>query len=247
MACRICCDQHRLALALVKPHGSIAWRAGYDEWGNVLWEENPESLAQLIRLPGQQYDEETGLYYNRHRYYDALLGRYITQDPIGWRGEWGLYTYPLNPLKYIDPLGLYIQNALGPFVSSPGVQAELTKSMAEYSEAAKPVSMRPDGTPWGYGCGDEKSDWYVPDGLFGADFMPACRTHDKCYGTLGSNKAYCDKQPRDNIVLACNKSLKGIPGLGETLSNCYAAAGIYQLTVERLGKDAYNAAQQEAK
>ncbi|VEA59615.1 core protein [Salmonella enterica subsp. salamae] len=48
----------------------------------MLWEENPESLAQLIRLPGQQYDEETGLYYNRHRYYDALLGRYITQDPI---------------------------------------------------------------------------------------------------------------------------------------------------------------------
>ncbi|AXC82449.1 RHS repeat-associated core domain-containing protein [Salmonella enterica subsp. salamae] len=91
-------------------------RAGYDEWGNVLWEENPESLAQLIRLPGQQYDEETGLYYNRHRYYDALLGRHTTQDPIGWRGEWGLYTYPLNPLKYIDPLGLYIQNALRPFV-----------------------------------------------------------------------------------------------------------------------------------
>ncbi|EKT7568538.1 hypothetical protein A8N28_003071 [Salmonella enterica] len=116
MACRICCDQHRLALALVKPHGSIVWRAGYDEWGNVLWEENPESLAQLIRLPGQQYDEETGLYYNRHRYYDALLGRHTTQDPIGWRGEWGLYTYPLNPLKYIDPLGLYIQNALRPFV-----------------------------------------------------------------------------------------------------------------------------------
>ncbi|QVP51145.1 hypothetical protein AIT66_04350 [Salmonella enterica subsp. salamae] len=82
MACRICCDQHRLALALVKPHGNIVWRAGYSEWGNVLWEENPESLAQLIRLPGQQYDEETGLYYNRHHYYDALLGRYITQDPI---------------------------------------------------------------------------------------------------------------------------------------------------------------------
>ncbi|MFO6428382.1 RHS repeat-associated core domain-containing protein [Escherichia coli] len=38
-------------------------------------------LQQLIRLPGQQYDEESGLYYNRHRYYDPLQGRYITQDP----------------------------------------------------------------------------------------------------------------------------------------------------------------------
>lgn len=106
MACRIYCDQHRLALALVKPHGSIVWRAGYDEWSNVLWEENPESLVQLIRLPGQQYDEETGLYYNRHRYYDALLGRYITQDPTGLRGGWNLYQYPLNPIEKIDPLGL---------------------------------------------------------------------------------------------------------------------------------------------
>ncbi|MCW7198463.1 RHS repeat-associated core domain-containing protein [Escherichia coli] len=39
-----------------------------------------------MRLPGQQYDEESGLYYNRHRYYDPLRGRYITQDPIGLKG-----------------------------------------------------------------------------------------------------------------------------------------------------------------
>ncbi|MBZ4059013.1 RHS repeat-associated core domain-containing protein, partial [Escherichia coli] len=51
------------------------------EWGNLLSDENPHHLQQLIRLPGQQYDEESGLYYNRHRYYDPLQGRYITQDP----------------------------------------------------------------------------------------------------------------------------------------------------------------------
>ncbi|UCT05401.1 hypothetical protein LGS58_21885 [Escherichia coli] len=37
------------------------------KWGNLLNEENPHQLQQLIRLPGQQYDEESGLYYNRHR------------------------------------------------------------------------------------------------------------------------------------------------------------------------------------
>ncbi|WP_438265340.1 RHS repeat-associated core domain-containing protein, partial [Citrobacter rodentium] len=64
---------------------------------------------QLIRLPGQQYDEETGLYYNRHRYYDPQQGRYITQDPIGLRGGWNLYSYAFNnPMKYIDPRGLDI-------------------------------------------------------------------------------------------------------------------------------------------
>ncbi|WP_256434246.1 MULTISPECIES: RHS repeat-associated core domain-containing protein [unclassified Citrobacter] len=75
-----------MPLALIDVHGAIAWRAEFDEWGNILREDNPHNLEQLIRLPGQQYDEETGLYYNRHRYYDPLQGRYITQDPIGLMG-----------------------------------------------------------------------------------------------------------------------------------------------------------------
>ncbi|HAE6952235.1 TPA_asm: RHS repeat-associated core domain-containing protein, partial [Salmonella enterica subsp. enterica serovar Infantis] len=54
----------------------------------------------------QQYDEETGLYYNRYRYYNPEQGRYITQDPIGLRGGWNLYAYPLNPVSGTDPLGL---------------------------------------------------------------------------------------------------------------------------------------------
>ncbi|WP_024176737.1 RHS repeat-associated core domain-containing protein, partial [Escherichia coli] len=57
-------------------------------------------------LPGQQHDEESGLYYNRHRYYDPLQGRYITPDPIGLRGGWNMYQYPLNPIQVIDPMGL---------------------------------------------------------------------------------------------------------------------------------------------
>ncbi|HFU2654433.1 RHS repeat-associated core domain-containing protein [Escherichia coli] len=58
------------------------------------------------RVPGQQYDKESGLYYNRHRYYDPLQGRYITPDPIGLRGGWNMYQYPLNPIQVIDPMGL---------------------------------------------------------------------------------------------------------------------------------------------
>ncbi|SQY93524.1 RhsE core protein [Escherichia coli] len=101
------CDHRGLPLALVSTEGTTAWYAEYDEWGNQLNEENPHQLQQLIRLPGQQYDEESGLYYNRHRYYDPLQGRYITQDPIGLKGGWNFYQYPLNPISNIDPLGLY--------------------------------------------------------------------------------------------------------------------------------------------
>ncbi|EHK9010114.1 TPA: hypothetical protein RH276_004698, partial [Escherichia coli] len=74
------------------------------EW--QVGEESAQHLQQSLRLPGQQYDEESGLYYNRNRYYDPLQGRYITQDPIGLRGEWNLYKYPLNPVRFIDSLGL---------------------------------------------------------------------------------------------------------------------------------------------
>ncbi|EGO4464889.1 RHS repeat protein [Escherichia coli] len=97
------CDHRGLPLALISEDGNTAWSAEYDEWGNQLNEENPHHLHQL---PGQQYDKESGLYYNRNRYYDPLQGRYITQDPIGLEGGWSLYAYPLNPVNGIDPLGL---------------------------------------------------------------------------------------------------------------------------------------------
>ncbi|HBD7538303.1 TPA: RHS repeat-associated core domain-containing protein, partial [Shigella dysenteriae] len=101
------CDHRGLPLVLISTEGATEWCAEYDEWGNLLNEENPHHLQQLIRLPGQQYDEESGLYYNRHRYYDPLQGRYITQDPIGLKGGWNFYQYPLSPVNSMDPLGLY--------------------------------------------------------------------------------------------------------------------------------------------
>ena len=100
------CDHRGLPLALISEDGNTAWRGEYDEWGNQLNEENPHHLHQPYRLPGQQYDKESGLYYNRHRYYDPLQGRYITPDPIGLRGGWNMYQYPLNPIQVIDPMGL---------------------------------------------------------------------------------------------------------------------------------------------
>ncbi|MFP1787703.1 RHS repeat-associated core domain-containing protein, partial [Lonsdalea quercina] len=52
------------------------------------------------------YDAETGLYYNRHRYYDADSGQYISPDPIGLAGGIRPQGYVHNPLEWVDPLGL---------------------------------------------------------------------------------------------------------------------------------------------
>jgi RHS repeat-associated protein len=63
-------------------------------------------IRQPIRFQGQYHDEETGLYYNRFRFYDPLQGRYVTQDPIGLLGGVNGFAYPENPVEWIDPSGL---------------------------------------------------------------------------------------------------------------------------------------------
>ncbi|TDR25012.1 RHS repeat-associated core domain-containing protein, partial [Hydromonas duriensis] len=60
-----------------------------------------------IRFQGQYFDHETGLHYNRHRYYDPHSGRFVSRDPIGLLGGMNVHAYAPNPVEWIDPLGLY--------------------------------------------------------------------------------------------------------------------------------------------
>ena|ERR1700674_3974778 len=51
---------------------------------------------------------ETGLYYYRARYYDQSVGRFLTEDPIGFDEGLNFYAYTENtPTNWIDPFGLY--------------------------------------------------------------------------------------------------------------------------------------------
>ena len=60
-----------------------------------------------FRYQGQYEDEETGLYYNRFRYYDPSTGAYISQDPIGLAGgNPTLYGYVSDTNSWVDTLGL---------------------------------------------------------------------------------------------------------------------------------------------
>ncbi|MGC0935483.1 RHS repeat-associated core domain-containing protein [Pantoea agglomerans] len=68
--------------------------------------ENAEPVYQPLCYQGQYFDAETGLHYNRSRYYDPDAGRFVSQAPIGLAGGVNLYQYAPNPLSWVDPLGL---------------------------------------------------------------------------------------------------------------------------------------------
>ena len=59
-----------------------------------------------VGFQGQQVDEKSGLHYNRYRYYDPAMGRFVSQDPIGLAGGLNPWQYVDNPIEWIDPLGL---------------------------------------------------------------------------------------------------------------------------------------------
>ncbi len=85
--------------------GEVVWRVQYKTYGNVAVKEI-EEVENNLRFQGQYFDEETGLHYNRHRYYDPGTGQFTTQDPIGLLGGVNNYQYAPNPITWLDPYGL---------------------------------------------------------------------------------------------------------------------------------------------
>ncbi|MFJ1212293.1 RHS repeat-associated core domain-containing protein, partial [Burkholderia pyrrocinia] len=105
------CDHLGTPQELTDEHSEIAWSAEYRAWGVVKEVIRKASGGRVevrnpIRFQGQYHDHETGLHYNRHRYYDSYVGRYISRDPIGLFGGLNFHIYPLNPNNRIDPRGL---------------------------------------------------------------------------------------------------------------------------------------------
>ena len=88
--------------------GEAVWTAEYEAWGRIRNETVSDGLKVNIpfRFQGQYYDEESGLHYNRFRYYDPEIGRFVSQDPIGFAGSDNFYEYAPNPIVWVDPWGL---------------------------------------------------------------------------------------------------------------------------------------------
>jgi RHS repeat-associated protein len=90
---------------LTNQQGKLVWSVTYRAYGNVVQQQVSE-IDNPLRFQGQYHDPETGLHYNRHRYYNPNTGRFITPDPIGLAGGLNNYQYVPNPTGWVDPLGL---------------------------------------------------------------------------------------------------------------------------------------------
>lgn len=114
------CDQVGTPQTMTNARGECVWEITQDTWGSTLDlktvnPDNPFEQSNL-RFQGQYYDQETGLHYNRYRYYEPHSARYITKDPIGLRGGFNTSAYVSDPTQWIDPRGL-ASNSIGSYGS----------------------------------------------------------------------------------------------------------------------------------
>ena len=109
--------------------GDIVWLSYDRAWGgsfDTIYKRQfidnfaiTQNELQPIKFQGQSLDAETGLYYNRFRYYDSDVGMFISRDPIELLGGFNVFAYAPNPVMWIDPWGLttdwgkYLEKDLG--------------------------------------------------------------------------------------------------------------------------------------
>jgi RHS repeat-associated protein len=94
--------------------GISAGTYGFTSFGNAT---STGGLVNPFQYSGRESDSETGIYYYRARYYDSAVGRFISEDPIGFEGGVNFYAFTYNnPTNLVDPGGLkvYPANFIGP-------------------------------------------------------------------------------------------------------------------------------------
>jgi RHS repeat-associated protein len=92
---------------IIDSDGNVENHILYNSFGEVV-SETDSALGYLFGFTGRERDVESDLQFNRARYYDAAVGRWISEDPIGFAaGDTNLNRYVGNgPVDKVDPWGL---------------------------------------------------------------------------------------------------------------------------------------------
>ncbi|MGE0320979.1 MAG: DUF6531 domain-containing protein [Polyangiaceae bacterium] len=94
-----------MPLFAVDSGGRTRWQATASVFGEVTL--GKRDVQVDVRYANQEWDDDVELIYNLRRWYDPRTGLYISPDPLFLEGSPNLRDYALNPLTYMDPMGLY--------------------------------------------------------------------------------------------------------------------------------------------
>ncbi|WP_420883345.1 RHS repeat-associated core domain-containing protein [Xenorhabdus bovienii] len=167
------------------------WTQWLTTWGKadksqVIASNNPDFHVNCnLRFLGQLEDEESGLYYNRFRYYSPETAQYILPDPLNLAGGVNPYGYVHNPSKFVDPYGLSSTSEVkAASIQSPSEFARNWQGQGEYPgvDRFKDITVKKDtilmaGAP---GQGNfyttvsaiERSGFFQEDVFKGLQVMP---------------------------------------------------------------------------
>ena len=172
--------------------GALTNTYTYDSFGKLTT--STGSVVNPLRYTGREFDPETGIYHYRARYYDPSVGRFISEDPIRFWGGIDFYAYTLNnPVNWIDPFGLEVQECRRP-VNAPG--AGDTPHTFVYSTQTKTgygLGPKPGWdilSPWSRVPGSIEHDYpYDPSGKLKPHYDCSKVSDDKCFEDCVNRKA----------------------------------------------------------
>ncbi|MEV6052026.1 DUF6531 domain-containing protein [Streptomyces sp. NPDC052107] len=132
-------------MELVSASGELLWQRRTTLWGTYfpVPDDGAGPVDCPLRFPGQYADDETGLHYNLHRYYDPGTARYISADPLGLEPADHHHGYVRTPLTWIDPLGLSPCN----YGTDDLYQAAATIKKGQLSPAGRALQKHGDPSP----------------------------------------------------------------------------------------------------
>jgi RHS repeat-associated protein len=143
--------RHLLSVA-----GTLQATYSYDGFGQVTVVSETAGWGDRYKYTGREQDSETGLQYNRWRYYDAFTGRWTSEDPLRFRaGDANLNRYVGNaPTSYADPSGLF--NMKGAWQLLP---EEYQRRYWELARAGWSIALNDKGTATTVSPNQDRSNW----------------------------------------------------------------------------------------
>jgi RHS repeat-associated protein len=202
---------------LTNSSGTIVAQISYDSFGN------PGTGTNLTRYTytGREFDADSGLYYYRARWYDAKVGRFISEDPIGFGGGVNQFRYVgNNPQNFVDPAGLYNEDVhyyLTYFIASrfPCLSSDEARLIADADQS---TDENPNSSP-GPGFGITPVAWTPFTDRFAQDKNAVFHTFNP------GNNAFLKE--RWTVACSGNANYVGLGRLLHYIQDSFSHRGFY--------------------